>query len=264
MAKQHPSLPLHVLFPPLGMPFLSPPATPPHSCLANFPPPFRLQSKMASYGKPPPPNSLLPSPPLPCIHCSTAVGLHQTTCCLRASGTLSCLFYTPNHLHDVGHTVNRGVGRTGRDADLDGQWPLSQAEGCGITSLWVSRLLGQADLLGDLSSSHKVLRCYTHPPSSPAFFLNQIRSPTCNYVRPKLTPMSVSRAAVLHSSAELHSCHRPRDWSPWGCAQHSLHCHRRGPSATALLHSSETGVLGVLGFTSGGRGCRLVAGCLVG
>ena len=130
-------------------------------------------------------------------------------------------------------SVNKGVGRTGRGADVDGQWPPSQAEGCGITSLWVSCLLGQTNLLGDLSSSHKVLPCYIHPPSSPAFFLNQIRSPTCNYVRPKLTPMScVNRAAMLHSSAALHSYHHPRDWCPLGLctaqpppSQEGAQCH---------------------------------------
>lgn len=164
MAKQHPPLPLHVLFPPLGMPFLSPPATPPHSCLASFPPPFRLQSKMASYGKPPPPNSLLPSPPLPCVHCSTAVGLHQTTCCLRASGTLSCLFYTPNHQHDVGHTVNRGVGRTGKDADRDGHSARLRAVGLpasGSPASW-----GRQTCLGTFH--HLIKSCPATPTHLPA------------------------------------------------------------------------------------------------
>lgn len=112
----------------------------------------------------PPPNSLLPSPPLPCVHCSTAVGLHQTTCCLRASGTLSCLFYTPNHQHDVGHTVNRGVGRTGKDADRDGHSARLRAVGLpasGSPASW-----GRQTCLGTFH--HLIKSCPATPTHLPA------------------------------------------------------------------------------------------------
>ena len=54
MAKKCPFLSLHVLFCLLKCHFSFYQHPPPsHICLANFPPSFRLQSKMTSYGKSP-------------------------------------------------------------------------------------------------------------------------------------------------------------------------------------------------------------------
>ena len=75
---------------------------------------------------------------------------------------------------------------------------------------------------------------------------------------------------MLHNSEELRSYHRPHDRCPWGCAAHSLCCHRRGPVPVpwrvvfSLPHSSVAGVLGAFGLISGVGGCNLVARHLVG
>lgn len=78
----------------------------------------------------------------------------------------------------------------------------------------------------------------------------------------------INKAAMLHSSEELCSFHRPHDCCPLGlCSAIGggvVQCHCPGGVVFSLPHSSVTGVLGAFGLISGDGGCNLVARRLVG
>lgn len=124
VAKKDRSLPLHVLFPPLGMPF---PFTSAPTCpylSGKLPPIFQG----AVQGKPLAPHTLLLPTPRPSYPSFCNCRIDRTTRSLGRSGALVfSVLHTKPPVQWLGvlglamSSVNKGIGTTGRDADRDGE-----------------------------------------------------------------------------------------------------------------------------------------------